>query len=416
MPSGGNLPTRPFFACNESGSLSDWRIMKLGIIGYGRRIHGMVVNSFRRFAPELQIVGVVDPDEEGVRRRMEKQDAEQCKFYPGVKELVLGARPDALAIGTRCNLHAGYAIEASQFPLPLFLEKPVATSMEQALALEEALVRAKAHILVSFPLRLSPLCQLAKRYLSDGAVGRPDHICGLNYVHYGTVYFERGYSDYSVTQGLFLQKATHDFDYMQYLMGENIVRVAAMATRGKIFGGSKPAGLICSQCEEQETCLESPINRKINNSLGSTLDHECVFAVDRGSPETGMNEESSSALLEFASGAHGIYTQVFFTRRNAKRRGSVISGYHGTLEFDWYRDELRRVRHHEPFTDTVRADAGEGHHGGDLSLARNFVAMVRSGASPLAPIATGLQSVYACLAAKKSSETGQFVEVRQLGA
>lgn len=388
--------------------------MRLGVIGYGRRIHGMV-NNFRKFAPELQVAGVVDPDEAGVRQRLGEVEAGQVAFYASPAEMMQEARLDAVAIGTRCNLHADYAIAMAGYPVPLFLEKPVATSMEQAVALEKALAKARARVLVSFPLRLSPLCRLAKRSLEEGAVGRPDHIAALNYVHYGTVYFERGYSDYSVTQGLFLQKATHDFDYMQYLMGENIVRIAAMATRGKIFGGNKPTGLICSRCDEQETCLESPINRKINNSLGSTLDHECVFAEDRGTPETGMNEESSSALLEFASGAHGIYTQVFFTRRDAKRRGSVISGYHGTLEFDWMKNELRRVRHHEPFTDTVQADAGEEHHGGDQALARNFIAMIRGQAESLAPSETGLQSVYACLAAKESVETGRFVSVRQVG-
>ncbi len=376
----------------------------------------MVINNFRRFAPDLEIVGVVDPDEDGVRKRMQSGDAEKCKFYPTLKEMIHHARPDALAIGTRCNLHAAYAIEAAAYPLPLFLEKPVATSMEQALALEKAASGGRARILVSFPLRLSPLCRLAKRYIEDGAIGRADHISATNYVHYGTVYFERGYGNYAVTQGLFLQKATHDFDYIQYLMGENIVRVAAMATRGKIFGGNKPAGLICSRCVEQETCLESPVNRKINNSLGSTLDHECVFSSGLGTPESGMNEESSSALIEFASGAHGVYTQVFFTRRNAARRGPVISGYQGTLEFDWLKDELRRVRHHEPFTETVRADAGEEHHGGDSALARNFIAMIARQAEPLAPLEAGLQSVYACLAAKESTEAGQFVLVRQVGA
>ena len=390
--------------------------MKLGVIGYGGRIHGMITRYFRVFAPELKIAGIVDPDEAGVRQRLDETDREGAVFYPDLAALVRGASPDALAIGTRCNLHASQAIEAAAFPLPLFLEKPVAVSLDQARALERAYDGSKTPVLVSFPLRASPLCRLARRYLEEGAVGRPDHICALNYVHYGTVYFERGYGNYAVTQGLFLQKATHDFDYMQYLMGERIVRVAAMATRGKVFGGDKPAGLVCSKCGEQETCLESPLNRKLNNSLGSTLDHECVFAADRGSPETGMNEDSSSALLEFASGAHGVYTQVFFTRRDAARRGPVISGYHGTLEFDWLKDELRRVRHHEPFTETVRADAGEDHHGGDLALARNFIGMIRGQAESLAPIQTGLQSVYACLAAKDSSETGRFVAVRQVGS
>jgi hypothetical protein len=40
--------------------------------------------------------------------------------------------------------------------------------------------------------------------------------------------------------------------------------------------------------------------------------------------------------------------------------------------------------------------------------------MVRDGAPSLAPLRTGLQSVYACLAAKASAELGQFIDVRQV--
>ena len=71
-----------------------------------------------------------------------------------------------------------------------------------------------------------------------------------------------------------------------------------------------------------------------------------------------MNEDSSSALLEFASGAHGVYTQVFYARRDAATRGATISGYRGTLSFDWYTNELKRVRHHAPFSDTIKAGGG----------------------------------------------------------
>ena len=46
--------------------------------------------------------------------------------------MVRKAAPDALAIGTRCNLHSTYAVKAAAFDLPLVLEKPVAISTRQA--------------------------------------------------------------------------------------------------------------------------------------------------------------------------------------------------------------------------------------------------------------------------------------------
>ena len=92
-----------------------------------------------------------------------------------------------------------------------------------------------------------------------------------------------------------------------------------------------------------------------------------------------------------------------------------MSGYRGTVRFDWYTGELHRVRHHAPFSATERASGGAAHFGGDLELARNFFAVVRSGAASRTPIEAGIQSAYACLAARASAASGSFVPVRQVG-
>ena len=358
--------------------------------------------------------GIVDPDPAGARGRLAECDRSDVVFYDDLDALVRGARPDALLIGTRCNLHTPYAIQAFKYDLPLFLEKPVAINMTQALALEAAYTQHACPTIVSFPLRTSPLCELARDTLRRNAIGRPEHIMATNYVPYGTVYFDALYRNFQITQGLFIQKATHDFDYICYLMDEPIVRIAAMTTRGHVFGGTKPAGLRCAACEEARTCPESPANRRRNHSGGTLADHPCSFGADIGSPEVGMNEDSSSAVMEFASGAHGVYAQVVYSRRDAGERGATISGYQGTLSFDWYANELRLVRHHQPFTEKIAADKGMSHFGGDIELARDFIAMIRWGEPPRATLRDGLRSIYICLAAKESAETGKFMDVRQI--
>jgi predicted dehydrogenase len=389
-------------------------MIRLGVIGHGGRVSSFIKENIRAIEPEARVVGIVDPDEPGARGRLAECDRSDAVFYDDLDALVRHGRPDGLMIGTRCNLHTPLAIQAFEYGLPIFLEKPVAINMAQALALEEADARHACPTIVSFPLRTSPLCELAADFLRRGAVGRPEHLMATNYVPYGTVYFDAPYRNFAITQGLFIQKATHDFDYLCYLMDEPIVRIAAMTTRGHTFGGTKPAGLRCAACDEARTCLESPANRKRNRSGGTLNDHPCTFGSEIGAPETGMNEDSSSALMEFASGAHGVYTQVVYTRRDAGQRGATISGYHGTLSFDWYANELRLVRHHQPFTETVAPDKGMSHFGGDLELARDFIAMIRHGEPPRATLRDGLRSIYICLAAKESAETGRFVDVRQV--
>ena len=389
--------------------------IRLGVIGHGGRISGVIKSFLRSVEPDLRVVGIVDPDEEGARSRLADCDKEDVLFYPTVDELVRKGRPDALAIGTRCNLHGPFAVQAARYDLPLYLEKPVSISMDQAVALERAFEDSRCQVVVSFPLRVSPLCVLMRDYIERDVIGPPVHVHAVNDVPYGTCYWEHFYRDYTISGGLFLQKATHDFDYLMFLMGSPMVRVAAMGTFHHVFGGTKPAGLRCSNCDEQDQCLESPGNRFRNGLAGAAQDHLCLYSVDCGSTETGTNEDCSSALFEFASGAHGVYSQVFYTRRDAGTRGATVSGYGGTLKFDWYTNEMRCFRHHAPFGATERAGGNMSHFGGDNELAHDFINVIKGKGRPRTPIETGLQSVYACLAARESAREGRMVQVRQVG-
>ncbi|MDD5483361.1 MAG: Gfo/Idh/MocA family oxidoreductase [Kiritimatiellae bacterium] len=407
-------------------------MLKIGVVGYGHRSSGLVNRYLLEEEPDARVAGVVDPDEANARARLPEADRNEAVFYTTLPEMLRKAKLDGIIVGPRCNLHTPYAIEASRFDVPMFLEKPVAISMAQATALERAFEKSKCPVVVSFPLRLSPLCALAREQIAGGAVGKPEHILAVNYVTYGAGFFEQHYRNYQVTQGLFLQKATHDFDAMSYLMDSPIVKVAATASWGRVYGGKKPAGLKCSQCREAETCPESPANRRkvqegspIEDLMYTHLycpedlkkrpreDHLCPFSVDCGTPEKGMNEDSSSALVEFKNGAKGVYTQVFYACRPA--RGATVSGYKGAVSFDWYKNNLKLSRRSSSYTDTISGGHYQPHFGGDRELIHDFIRVMKGGKKIRATLAMGIQSVYACLAAKESALKGRFINVRQVG-
>lgn len=361
--------------------------MKIGVIGLGKRLNHMVNTCMREAEPELSVVAAIDPDEAAVRAALPEEEAKAIKFVRSVEELA-AAGVDAIAVGTRCNLHAKYAMDVAATGLPLFLEKPIATTLEDAMAMESAFQDTQTKVVVSFPLRASPLCVRVKHLLDEGALGIPQHVMAVNYVPYGDVYFNSWYRDYGVTGGLFLQKATHDLDYLAYCLRSPIVRVGAMKSCGRVYRDAKFAEV--------------------------DPDPNCGFYEQIGTPETGMNEDSSSALIEFENGAQGVYTQVFYSKRGAARRGATFSGHQGTLSFDWYANQATLIHHFQPFEDKIQVDSDLHHHGGDGVLADNFVKVVRGEASSISNVWAGLQSVYACLAAKESAEKGEFCEVRQL--
>src|SRR5215217_7977769 len=92
---------------------------------------------------------------------------------------------DGVVIGTRCDLHAPLAVKVAASGLPVFLEKPAAISTDQVRALRLAYRGREASVVVSFPLRLTPLLQKVIAIVRDGRLGTINQVQAFNYVPYG---------------------------------------------------------------------------------------------------------------------------------------------------------------------------------------------------------------------------------------
>jgi len=108
---------------------------------------------------------------------------------------------------------------------------------------------------------------------------------------------------------------------------------------------------------------------------------------------------------------HLAYSQNFFVRRGAGKRGARFMGYKGTLEFDFISGEVHVYMHHTPRVETYRFESGEGHHGGDEALARSFAGLLRGEGASVSTLEDGLNSALMCLKARQSAETRQYCAV-----
>jgi predicted dehydrogenase len=384
--------------------------LKLGIIGYGLQAQRME-EQLRAEEPSLRLVAIADPRHEEIRARLENDGkAQDIHFYESA-DLMLEMEDDldGVLVATSCSHHSRIAAMVLQRRLPLYLEKPVATRREDLMKLAAAVRNAgrAPRAMVSFPLRVTPMVKLAQDIIASDSLGTVEHIQAWNNVTYGWVYYQTWYRDDKETGGLFLQKATHDFDYINALLeGRRPRRIAAMTSK-RVFRGERPAGLQCFECPDRRDCRESPYDRMRANPAPLDRDDElsCAFAVDTG------NEDSGSALIEYDSGMHVVYSQNFYVRGKAGRRGATVIGYKGTMEFDWYTKTLTVHHHHSGRTETHSFDASGGHGGGDTVLAANFVALMRGEAAPIVPIEAGLISASMCLTARDAASSGMTLDV-----
>jgi predicted dehydrogenase len=385
-------------------------VTRLAVIGLGHRAAGMVY-SMQAVDPGVKIGAVADPDEEGVRRRLGHDDA---RVYPSADAMLGDAADfDGVIIGTRCHLHTEMAIKVASVGLPLFLEKPVAISLDEVEALREAYRGREDEVIVSFPLRYMHIFSQVMEIVESGRLGTINQIQAFNNVPYGGVYFGQWYRNYDQTGGLWLQKATHDFDCINLLAGSRPVGIAAMESR-RVYGGEMPHDLKCSACDITETCPESPVNIARRGDDGGMYqgsddktDHWCAFSREI------RNHDAGSALIMYENGIHASYSQNMLSRRSAYRRGATVVGYEATLDFDLASMDIRVIHHHSGEVEQMHIDTGsEGHGGGDHILAESFLDLIAGRASPNASLRDGLLSAAMCLAARKSARTKTFQMVQ----
>ena len=330
---------------------------------------------------------------------------EQIHFYETAEEMLDQEELDGVLVGTNCNTHTHFAKMVMDRNLPLFLEKPVAVSRKELKTLMKCDAKEHAPVVISFPLRVTKLIREVKKLLDADVIGKVDHVQAFNDVGYGYVYFHDWYRDESVAHGLFLQKATHDVDVITYLVGEKPVEVCAMKSK-QIFKGDMPEKLRCSQCDRTVECMESTYNIVKTRNDTPRSDY-CCYAKDTG------NEDSGSMLIRYESGMHAVYSQNFFARKGAARRGARLYGYKGTLEYNFVSDEIKVYDHMSDQVTVIHMNgSANGHGGGDFQLVQNFVNLI-SGKDTVsvAPLCSGIESASVCMAAKESSEQNAFRKV-----
>ncbi|MCE5257716.1 MAG: Gfo/Idh/MocA family oxidoreductase [Chloroflexi bacterium] len=384
-------------------------MLNVGIIGYGGRVSSMA-KALGMYSIPYRVAAITDPRAEEIRASNDPFLADTA-YYANADEMLAAGGLDGVMVGTRCFMHTDMACKVAQYKLPLFLEKPVAITFEQIKKLNDAFKDYPAPTVVSFPLRLTVHVQTIKQMIEADAIGTVEHVVGFNDVPYGDVYFYNWYRNYEQVGGLFLQKATHDLDYIAYVLGQKPRQLCAMHSR-RVYGGDKPHNLRCIDCDDFETCPESPFNLFRQRFQGEQVDMHsdrlCLYSKEI------RNEDIDNVIIEYENGAQTSYSQNVFARNAAGRRGARFYGYKGTIFFDWYENVIKVFKHQSPAVETISFTGDMPHFGGDRELCYDFLMAMRDGTSSRSPIEAGIQSALTCLWARESAETRRYCDVMML--
>lgn len=204
-------------------------MLDLGIIGYGGRMHDVMKHILQY--SEIRLAAITDVRNDELKAEMEEKGFMDIHYYKDAEEMLQKEKLNGVCIGTRCSSHTHLALLVAKYNIPMFLEKPACTT-EEDLERLKGILHVNDKVVVSFPLRLNRLLQKVKEIVDSGKLGTIEHVQAYNNVPYGRGDYHKWYRDEKETGGLFLQKATHDLDYINYLLGDNKpVRICAMKSK-----------------------------------------------------------------------------------------------------------------------------------------------------------------------------------------
>lgn len=200
--------------------------VKYGVIGCGaiaqRRHLPECVNN-----PESKLVALADPVKERVEFLATKYGA---KAYSDYKEILADPTIDAVVVAGPNSLHMTQTIEALNAGKHVLVEKPMATTREDAKAMIEAARKTGKFLMIGLNQRLMPPHVKAKKLLQSGAIGNV-FAFRTAFQHPGpegwsvdagkSWFFKKGQAFMGVTGDLGVHKA----DLLRWLLGQEFTEV-----------------------------------------------------------------------------------------------------------------------------------------------------------------------------------------------
>ena len=197
--------------------------LSIGVIGTGGMGTRHALNLHRAVG-NARVVAVYDLDQD--RARQVAGMCGQALVFDDPERLISDSHVDAVVIASPDDTHARLTLACLQAGKPVLTEKPLATTVEDAVRVLEAEVAlGKCLASVGYMRRFDPQHAAVKNAVTDGALGRP-------------LLFKGVHRNAAVPQGvtgetILINSAGHDFDSTRWLLGGEALEVFVRGLRSR---------------------------------------------------------------------------------------------------------------------------------------------------------------------------------------
>ena len=421
--------------------------LKVALVGTGVRGTSFWGRRLVEQYPDiLEFVGLSDinPGRLDYAKEYMKVD---CPTFINFEEMVNQTQPDLVIVTTKDSTHHEFIIKGLQMGCDVLTEKPLTTDERKCQAILDAERSSGKNLIVGFNYRWSPYSTKIKELLSEGAIGKVtsvDFHWYLNTYH-GASYFRRWHGERESGGTLWVHKATHHFDLLNWWLDSDPDEVFAYGAL-EHYGSNGPfKGDKCRTCAHKDECdffWDITENERYMNLYVKNEHHDgyirdnCLFRDD-------INiYDKMSAQIKYANDVVVNYSLTTYSPYEGWK--IAFNGMDGRLEA-WLdipymnseglsQEELHAAEMNQNLDDDVRYEpmilhklwdkyetvnvpVERGGHGGGDSRLQDKIFKNPEASDPYkhsAGVRDGAMSILIGIAARNSIETGEPIRIASL--
>ena len=216
------------------------RQLRVGVVGIGARCYLAALADSSPVPARLVAAADTAPDAAARAQRLLPEGVAVAADHRDL----LGHGIDAVVLTTPDDTHEELARFFLEAGIPVYLEKPLAITIEAADRILEVARRTGTRLYVGHNMRHMEVVRLLKSIIDSGRIGEVKAIWCRHFVgNGGDYYFRDWHAERRHVTGLLLQKAAHDIDVMSWLAHSAPARVVGMGGL-MVYGEAerRPAG------------------------------------------------------------------------------------------------------------------------------------------------------------------------------
>jgi len=381
----------------------------IGVVGLGGR--GVYLGRAFDDDPRARVVALCDINPERLEQARTVFGGGR-RYHRDLCDMLTDTAVDAVVVATHDAAHGANGVQVLQADKHLFLEKPMAQTIEECDAMIEAWATSDVVFMVGLELRYCSLAEAMKEILDRGAIGTVKTAYAVDNVSVGGNYYFHGPKRrQDFVRSLVLEKGTHTLDLMNWFVGSHPRRVYAEGGLD-VFGGDAPNDKHCRDCAEAATCPYY-VSATFTMDYGQVLydkDDYCVYAQECDT------HDNTVVTVRYENGCKMSYIECHFTPDYSREftligtAGRMYGFYNNEQEF-----RIEITYRHSDRRDVIYPEKRHGGHGGgDPRIQDEFLRRVSVGQACCPGVVGARDSAAIAIAAHEAEARGVPVTIPPL--